>query len=61
MRDTPPDVSLVSIKETSRKQTGLNIIKVEVTMWGEITNLCKEIIFQKAIHLTNSNYDMLEG
>ena len=30
-------------------------------MMGEITNLCKQTIFQKMIYLTHANYDMAEG
>lgn len=59
--EVPNDISLVSMKHTERKQTGLGVHRVEVEMVGELVGICEQSVFKKTVSLSQSNYDMLEG
>lgn len=43
------------------KPSGLAVSKVQIQMWGELTNIRKQVIFTKMISLNRLNYDMIEG
>lgn len=61
MNEVPNDISLVSMKDTERKNIGFGVQKAEVEMVGEISNICSEVIFKKMIYLNQCSYDMVVG
>ena len=59
--EVPNDISLVSMKHTERKHTGLGVRRVEVEMVGQLVGICEQSLFKKTVPLSQLNYDMLEG
>jgi hypothetical protein len=59
--EVPNDISLVSMKQTERRNTGIGVQRVEVEMMGELVGIAQRPIFKKTITLSQSNYDMVEG